>query len=84
MSPRRRHPLPLTIVIELTAVTTFSRLRVPVFNEFGSAHGRHIRTLRIEGSSTPPDDGFAPLVGASGVNVIALPASGCEPGRIGA
>lgn len=61
----KKEPLPLVVVIELPAATTFTRFQVPPFNEFGAAKGRHIRTLRIEGSSTSADDGFAPLVDAT-------------------
>lgn len=60
----KKEPLPLSIVVELPAATTFSRFQVPVFNEFGAARGRHIRTLRIEGSSVSADDGFALLAEA--------------------
>ncbi len=58
----RREPLPLQLVIELPAPTTIERFVLPEFNEFGSAKGRHVKTLRVEGSSTSADDGFAPLL----------------------
>ncbi len=61
----KREPLPLAFVIELPAATSFSRFVLPTFNEFGSAKGRHIRSLRIEGSSSSADDGFMPLVEAT-------------------
>ncbi|MEZ4265571.1 MAG: OmpA family protein [Myxococcota bacterium] len=58
----RREPLPLAFVIELPALTTFTRFETPDFNEYGSAHGRHVRTVRIEGSTTSATAGFSPLV----------------------
>ncbi|MCB9785282.1 MAG: OmpA family protein [Deltaproteobacteria bacterium] len=61
----RREPLPLSFVVELPAPTTFSRFEMPAFNEFGSARGRHVRTVRIEGSSVSPDEGFGLLLEAS-------------------
>lgn len=60
----RREPLPLTFVIELPAPTTFTRFQTPDFDEYGSAHGRHVRTVRIEGSSTSASAGFSLLVDA--------------------
>ena len=58
----KREPLPMTIVIELPANTTLKRLGSEDFNEYGSASGRHIKTFRLEGSSTSPDEGFSELV----------------------
>ncbi len=60
----KREPLPLTIVIELPALTTLSRFEVPVINEHGPAKGRHIATLRIEGSTQSASEGFGLLTEA--------------------
>ncbi|MCB9678059.1 MAG: OmpA family protein [Alphaproteobacteria bacterium] len=58
----RREPLPLAFVVELPALTTIERFEVPAFEASGAAAGRHVKTLRIEGSTKSPDDGFEPLV----------------------
>lgn len=57
----RRQPLPHRFVVELPAPTTFEAFAVPAINEFGSAHGAHVKTVVIEGSSEGPDVGFQPL-----------------------
>lgn len=58
----RRQPLPLRFVVELPAPTTFQRFELPQFTEFGSHKGRHIKTVRIEGSDSSATQGFSPLV----------------------
>jgi OmpA-OmpF porin, OOP family len=57
----RRQPLPHVFVVELPAVTTFETFGVPEIGEFGPARGRHIGTIRIEGSTEGPETGFVPL-----------------------
>jgi hypothetical protein len=57
----RRQPLPHVFVVELPAVTTFETFGVPEVGEFGPARGRHIGTIRIEGSTEGPETGFVPL-----------------------
>lgn len=61
----KREPLPLTIVIELPSPTTFDHFQVPPPDEFGSNKGRHVSTLRIEGSATSADEGFSLMAEAA-------------------
>ncbi|MCX4242174.1 OmpA family protein [Paraliomyxa miuraensis] len=58
----RKEPLPHVFVVEMPAATTFERFEVPKIDEFGAAKGRHVKTVRLEGSSTAADQGFSPLL----------------------
>ncbi|MEZ4317212.1 MAG: OmpA family protein [Myxococcota bacterium] len=58
----RREPLPLTVVLELPALTTLETFVLPDFDEYGTAKGRHVSALKIEGSTTSPTEGFSDLV----------------------
>jgi outer membrane protein OmpA-like peptidoglycan-associated protein len=57
----RREPLPHDFVVELPGTATLRRFEVPVFDDYGTAHGDHVRTVVIEGSTVGPDEGFTPL-----------------------
>lgn len=58
----KREPLPLTVVLELPALTTLQSFVLPDFDEYGTAHGRHVAALKLEGSTTSPTEGFTDLV----------------------
>jgi outer membrane protein OmpA-like peptidoglycan-associated protein len=57
----RHSPLPHEFVIELPALTTFTRFAVPEIGEFGPAKGRHVKTVEIAASTASADGGFEPL-----------------------
>lgn len=57
----KSEPLPLTFVVELPAETTFTRFEVPPTRGPTAIRGRHIATLRIEGSSVAPHQDFSLL-----------------------
>lgn len=57
-------PLPLEFVVELPAETTFTRFEIPEASTTGTVRGRHIATVRVEGSSVSPHKDFELLVEA--------------------
>jgi outer membrane protein OmpA-like peptidoglycan-associated protein len=57
----KREPLPHEFVVELPAEATLRRFEVPEFDDYGTAQGDHVRTVKIEGSAVGPDAGFAAL-----------------------
>lgn len=57
----KSEPLPLTFVVELPAETTFTRFEIPSTRGPTATRGRHIATLRIEGSSVAPHQDFSLL-----------------------
>jgi hypothetical protein len=57
----RHAPLPHEWVVELPAVTRFSRFAVPKLGEFGPAKGKHVKTVEIHGSNISAGDGFGLL-----------------------
>ncbi|MCA9571376.1 MAG: OmpA family protein, partial [Myxococcales bacterium] len=58
----RREPLPLSVVVELPAPSVLRTFEVPAFDDYGTRHGRHVKTVVVEGSTEGPERGFAPLV----------------------
>jgi len=57
----KSEPLPLEFVVELPAETTFERFELPPTRGPTGVRGRHIATLRIEGSSVAPHQDFTLL-----------------------